>query len=371
MSDELPPVSNPTTSPLPESPVLTPEPSLVAPPASRVGRLALALSILALLGVVLVGVAVARLYFRPQPAPVAAVAPTPDLTPQVAALQTDIAAVKQQVVAADSLAHRTADQIAALSASAPPTAAPPVAVNDMDPDLRKQIAALAARLDRASQTAQQANAGPSASEVATLASRLDAIAQRQAQDGQSSRQDSEALQKQVADLVRRTNTLSTSGEALPKLAARTDRLAALMRAQEDLRLGQPIGTLPGAPTSLSRFANAAPPTEASLRLSYVDAARKAGAVARPAPAAAGFWDRIWFRVSDLVVIRRGDQVIVGDPAAGVLAHAGRQVDAGDIAGALATLKVLPAATAAAMAGWEAQAQSLVDARAALVQMAAG
>src|ERR1700710_696867 len=144
MSDELPPASSPAAPPLPESPVLTPEPLAVAPAPSRAGRLALALSILALLCVVLLGAAVAKLYVRPQPAPVAVTAPVPDLMPQVAALQADIAALKQQVAAADDLAHRTADQIAAQPALTASKAAPPSAVNGADSDLRKQIADLAA-----------------------------------------------------------------------------------------------------------------------------------------------------------------------------------------------------------------------------------
>jgi hypothetical protein len=181
----------------------------------------------------------------------------------------------------------------------------------------------------------------------------------------------ETVQKQLATLTSQTDVLAQAKDALPKLAAKTDRLAELVAVGDKLRLGQPLGTLQNAPPALARFATTASPTAASLRLSYTDAARKAGELASPAPAQARFWDRVWLRVSDLVVVRRGDQVLVGDPAAGVLAHAGRLVDAGDISGAVATLKQLPAPAAAAMAGWVAQAQSLIDAQAALAQMAGG
>ena len=45
-------------------------------------------------------------------------------------------------------------------------------------------------------------------------------------------------------------------------------------------------------------------------------------------------DRIWARAQDLVTIRRGDHVLVGDPAAGLLAERADELDAGDLAGAV-------------------------------------
>jgi hypothetical protein len=360
------------------------------------------LSIIALLGVVVLGAAVAQLYLQPlpQPATVAPPPPSPDLQPALTALQGEVAGLKTQIADVETFAHHTADQLAAASAapaaappgsstepaaapsSAPAASGPPAAPAPPDTataDLQKQLASLAARLDRlSSQTAQQSSAAPSATEVATLAARLDALAQRQSQDNETTRQQAQAMntqaetvQKQLATLTSQTDTLAQAKDALPKLAAKTDRLAELVTVSDKLRLGQPIGTVQNAPPALARFTATAPPTMASLRLSYGDAARKAGELARPAPAQARFWDRVWLRVSDLVVVRRGDQVLVGDPAAGVLAHAGRLVDAGDIPGAVAVLKQLPAPAAAAMAGWVGQAQSLIDAQAALAQMAGG
>jgi len=355
------------------------------------------LAVIALLGVVVLGAAVAQLYLQPPPQPAAAApAPAaPDLQPALTALQSEVAGMKTQIASVETFAHHTADQLSAFSAaptpvtpnssaaaapSAPPAPLAPSAAPDAaTADLQKQLASLAARLDRlSSQTAQQSNAAPSATEVATLAARLDALAQRQSQDSETTRQQAQAMntqaetvQKQLATLTSQTDVLAQAKDALPKLAAKTDRLAELVAVGDKLRLGQPLGTLQNAPPALARFATTASPTAASLRLSYTDAARKAGELASPAPAQARFWDRVWLRVSDLVVVRRGDQVLVGDPAAGVLAHAGRLVDAGDISGAVATLKQLPAPAAAAMAGWVAQAQSLIDAQAALAQMAGG
>jgi hypothetical protein len=358
------------------------------------------LAVIALLGVVVLGAAVAQLYLQPPPQPAAAApAPAaPDLQPALTALQSEVAGMKTQIASVETFAHHTADQLSAFSAAPTPVtpnssaaaapSAPPAPLAPLAPsaardaataDLQKQLASLAARLDRlSSQTAQQSNAAPSATEVATLAARLDALAQRQSQDSETTRQQAQAMntqaetvQKQLATLTSQTDVLAQAKDALPKLAAKTDRLAELVAVGDKLRLGQPLGTLQNAPPALARFATTASPTAASLRLSYTDAARKAGELASPAPAQARFWDRVWLRVSDLVVVRRGDQVLVGDPAAGVLAHAGRLVDAGDISGAVATLKQLPAPAAAAMAGWVAQAQSLIDAQAALAQMAGG
>jgi hypothetical protein len=76
-------------------------------------------------------------------------------------------------------------------------------------------------------------------------------------------------------------------------------------------------------------------------------------------------------VEDLVTLRQGDHVILGDETSGVLAHAQRLLDAGDLSGALSVLDTLTAPAAAAMAPWEAQAKAGVAARQALAQMAAG
>jgi hypothetical protein len=70
-----------------------------------------------------------------------------------------------------------------------------------------------------------------------------------------------------------------------------------------------------------------------------------------------------------VTVRHGDQVLVGDPASVVLAEARAKLVAGDLAGAVAALGKLDAAAAKAIAGWRAQAQSLLDARAALASIA--
>ena len=80
--------------------------------------------------------------------------------------------------------------------------------------------------------------------------------------------------------------------------------------------------------------------------------------------------RLWAQAQNLVTIREGDNVLVGDPAAGVLDRARTALDAGDLVGAVATVGSLTGPAADAMAGWMMQARALLDARAALADWAA-
>ena len=77
------------------------------------------------------------------------------------------------------------------------------------------------------------------------------------------------------------------------------------------------------------------------------------------------------RLSGLVTVRRGEEVVWGDAAAAEIERARRAVDAGDIEGALARLSRLPPAAQEAMRAWADQARALVAARAALAALAAG
>ena len=71
-----------------------------------------------------------------------------------------------------------------------------------------------------------------------------------------------------------------------------------------------------------------------------------------------------------MTVRQGDEVLVGDPAAGVLADAEMKVQNGDLAGAVARLHALHGPAAAVMAPWMSKAESLAAARAALAALAA-
>ena len=69
-----------------------------------------------------------------------------------------------------------------------------------------------------------------------------------------------------------------------------------------------------------------------------------------------------------MTLRQGDNVLIGTPAARVVEQARAKLEAGDLAGAVAALDELDPAAARAIAGWRAEAQSLLDARAALAEL---
>ena len=167
-----------------------------------------------------------------------------------------------------------------------------------------------------------------------------------------------------------------SGDA-EQLAARfgvleqnVNRRAHAQTAVLALAAGRPLGDIPNAPPILTRFANKAPPTEAALRLAFPAAERAVLEAGIPNDNEAPLWKRISVRLEDLFVLRQGDRVLIGDPAAGILIRARAALEAGDLAGAVAALSALQGAAAAAMAGWMADAQALVAVRAALADIAA-
>jgi hypothetical protein len=180
-----------------------------------------------------------------------------------------------------------------------------------------------------------------------------------------------------ADLAHRLDTdearLVALEHATAQMTAVADRAALRTRiqaAETALAAGQPVGDLPGAPAAVARFAATNPPTEASLRLTFPAASRAAQAASRPDADEKPFLARVLTQAEDLVTVRQGDRVLVGDPAAGVLARARTALDAGDLAGAVAAVSDLSGPPAAAMAAWLADAKALLRARAGLADMAA-
>ncbi len=131
-----------------------------------------------------------------------------------------------------------------------------------------------------------------------------------------------------------------------------------------------MGEIPGAPPALARFAHDAPPTEAGLRLSFDQAADNAHRVSQPAITDnQPLLNRMWTKAQQSVTVRQGDRVLVGDPIAGVLAQARQSLDAGDLVGALKALDGLAGPAKEAMSEWVAQARSLIEARAAIGELA--
>jgi len=170
-----------------------------------------------------------------------------------------------------------------------------------------------------------------------------------------------------AELATRIGAAEGRLAAGEKRAARTAQVQAATLA---LAAGRKLGDLPDAPPALARFANAAPPTEAALRAAFVAAAREARAAGHPATDGKPLLTRLWSQAQELVTVRQGDHVLLGDPAAGVLEHARVALDDGDVATAVADVASLQGPAAQAMSAWLAQARALLDARAALATWAA-
>ena len=184
-----------------------------------------------------------------------------------------------------------------------------------------------------------------------------------------------ALDPRLAALDTRIAAVDAAGkQTATGLAAITDRAQRsqrLITASAALDSGQRLGDIPGAPPALARFAQNAPPTDAALRLSFNAAADAAHRASQPAITDnQPLLDRMWTRAQQSVTVRQGERVIVGDPIAGVLASARTALDAGDLSGAVKALAGLAGPARAAMADWIDRAQSLLDARAALAEMAA-
>jgi hypothetical protein len=294
--------------------------------------------------------------------------PVSSASPQASA---EITGLRQEVRALSDRVARL-EQRPPPAASAPPDLAPltarvaalearkPTAPVDLGP-LEAAIAALESR----------PVADPSlAARVESLSASVAALTNRVEAADTSLAQRLDASDKKVAALDAEVATLQKNAGQISALADRSTQIARIQAAQAALASGVKLGDMPGAPAALARYAAVAPPTEAALRQSFPAAADAALAASRPAVDDKPFLDRAWARAQELVTLRQGDHVILGDPAAGVLDRARAALDAGDLAGAIAALGALNGPAAAAMAGWKAQAQGLLDARKALADMAA-
>ena len=173
----------------------------------------------------------------------------------------------------------------------------------------------------------------------------------------------------------RMQALEAAQTRVAAIEARANRVQAIAALRARLDAGQALGptltAFPNPPAALGRFATANPPTEAALRLGFEDAARAARAASEPAKEGQSILESASARLAGLVTIRRGETVIWGDEAAATLEAARRALEAGDLPGALARLAPLPPAARAALSGWEADAQALLAARAAIITLAGG
>lgn len=261
-----------------------------------------------------------------------------------------------------------------------PAVAPPA--TDHTDALAHQLAALETRVTRLEQRPL-----PQAPDLGPLTARLSALEQRPVPQGgvPAPAPDLAPLERRVAALEQRqppnlapleariadlSHRLEVDETRLAASEKATRRIPLVQAAALALAAGQKLGDLPGAPPALARFADAVPPTEGALRLAFPPAAREALAAAHPAAEGKPLLTRLWAEAQDLVTVRQGDRVLIGDPAAGVLAHARAALEAGDVSAAAAEVATLQGASAQAMAAWLAQARLLLEARAALAAWAA-
>ena len=303
----------------------------------------------------------ARLEQRPPPAP----APAVDIRP----LEARLAALEQRPLPPAPDLRPWEARLHALEQRSPPDTRPLEArLSALEQRPLPDVVGLATRVDALAGRQDALSARAQGIEAVGIA-RQDAAEGRLGALEQSAVR-AKALETRIETLERRLTAAEIVTGQVPALSERAARLARLQSAQAALEDGRKLGDIPGAPAALARFANTAPPTEAMLRLAFPAAARAASEASVPPTGDAPLLERMWTRAQSVVTVRQGDRVLVGDPAAGVLARAKRALEAGDLAGAVAALGDLQGPAVAAMAAWRADAQALLAARAALAELAA-
>jgi len=203
----------------------------------------------------------------------------------------------------------------------------------------------------------------------TVSARIDAISAQLA--ALSGHDPTAEFRGKLDELTHKLGDLAAGEAKLSADSVHTTRLGRLVAAEIALESGHPLGTIPDAPPALARFATAAPPTEAGLRLSFTAASQAALQVSVPDTEDKPFLDRVMARLQDfrLITVREGDRVVVGNSAAAVLLRAQVLLAAGDLNGAVETVATLTGPPAEKMASWLADAKSLQEARKALAALA--
>jgi hypothetical protein len=198
--------------------------------------------------------------------------------------------------------------------------------------------------------------------VDTLSGRIESLSDRDQSGLDALRQKLDALAGQIS-------AVESNAGSVDAIAKRLARLAKLQAASLALVAGRPVGDLPDAPEALARYEKVAPPTEAQLRLRFAKDEQAALSAKQPDENDAPLADRVWNRAQGLITIRRGNDVVIGDPTAVILSRAQAALDAGNLRGAVDAVESLKGPPAREMAGWTTDANGLLSARAALVDMA--
>lgn len=289
------------------------------------------------------------------------------------------AALERRVIALEAAAQAEERRMAALEDAARRPVADPAA-----------LAALLGRVDRLAEAAAARDARDAEQErardtltraiearvAAAERSAVDRVAALEAATGQRLAGMEAAMTARAEALERgfaaRLATIEGRERRVAEAEGRLARLVAAVAARAALEEGRPLGAalsgLPDPPPALTRYTETAPPTEAGLRLAFAEAARAARAAGEP-ERSSGMLDAAAQRLGGLVTIRRGEDLLLGNPADATLDLARRALEAGDLAGAVARLARLPEASRVAMGGWLAEAEALLAARAALARLA--
>lgn len=161
--------------------------------------------------------------------------------------------------------------------------------------------------------------------------------------------------------ARRLEALEVDRGRLASASASALAASALMQAAQGSRPFAPeVKALAAlAPSldlrALQADAERGAPSRAALAASFPDYAARAASAARAPGDAAGVLARVSHALSRVVALRRvGD--VPGDGPDAILARAERQIDDGDIVGALVTLEALPAGAKDALGPWRDRAE---------------
>lgn len=286
---------------------------------------------------------------------------TQDALSQAGAAAQQAASLGQQIQA---LSDRV-DKLEKAPAPAAPAAAPDLG------DLPKRVDDLSARVEALANRPVPTGSGAAPADGGGASQQaLADLSQRVSQAFDAEKAAVQALGARIDQIDPRLATLEQGAGKINGIAANTARVTRVEAALVALQTGVPLGNIEGAPPALARFATVAPPTEQKLRETFPALAEHAREVSLPDLSGRSFWERAMTRLQTAVTVRTGSDVLIGDPAAGILSDASDRVQLGDLAGAVVVLRQLTGPAAAVMHDWVEDASALVAARAALADMAA-
>jgi hypothetical protein len=214
---------------------------------------------------------------------------------------------------------------------APPAAAEPAAT----PSIDARLADIQSKLEVRPSAAEAAPAAPAAAaEIASLTERVGRL-----------EADRRRVTSAAAGAVAAASLTEAAAASRPfagELAAAT----AVLPDSVDIR-------------ALKPYAETGAPTLAALAAEYPEAAARAAVAARAHAQGNGFFAVIAKAIAGILTIRRTDQV-QGKGVDAVLARAERDVNDGDLSGALTELKGLSAAGQDAMSAWRTRARRRLE-----------